>query len=89
MSTGTLQNGEARLLYSSAQIDYIRLWLVKTGLTKEMIPLPYKACMLTSSNLQNWAPVIYKTAADLKKAHKVRTYLLAPQPASSMIPTAD
>ncbi|EIM88114.1 uncharacterized protein STEHIDRAFT_138556 [Stereum hirsutum FP-91666 SS1] len=68
LSIGTLNNGEARLLYSSAQIDYIRLWLVKTGLTKEMIPLPYNACMLTSSNLQNCAPAIFKTAAELKKA---------------------
>lgn len=49
--------------------------MVKTGQTKEMIPLPYKACMLTSSNLQNWAPVIFKTAAELKKANKVSSFL--------------
>lgn len=75
--SGTLNNGEARLLYSMAQIEYIRLWLVKTGLTKDLIPLPYKACMLTASNLQNHAPVVYKTAAELKKAikvHKSRIY---------------
>jgi hypothetical protein len=69
--SGILDNGEARLLFSSAQVEYIRYWLHAMGLTKELIPLPYSDCLLTSSRLQNISPVIYKTGGELHTALKV------------------
>jgi hypothetical protein len=69
--SGTLENGEARLLFSSAQVEYIRYWLHAVGLTKELIPLPYSDCLLTSSRLQNHSPVVYKTGTELRNALKV------------------
>ncbi|KAI9508951.1 hypothetical protein F5148DRAFT_1191684 [Russula earlei] len=71
LSIGTLENGEARLLFSSAQVEYIRYWLHAMGLTKELIPLPYSDCLLTSSRLQNHSPVIYKTGSELRSALKM------------------
>ena len=73
---GTLENGEARLLFSSGQVEYIRYWLHTMGLTKELIPLPYSDCLLTSSRLQNYSPVVFKTGSDLRNALKVATYNL-------------
>jgi hypothetical protein len=69
--SGTLENGEARLLFSSAQVEYIRYWLHTMGFTKELIPLPYSDCLLTSSRLQNHSPVVYKTGTELRSALKV------------------
>jgi hypothetical protein len=69
--SGTLENGEARLLFSSAQVEYIRYWLHAMGFTKELIPLPYSDCLLTSSRLQNHSPVVYKTGIELRNALKV------------------
>jgi hypothetical protein len=71
---GTLENGEARLLFSSAQVEYIRYWLHTMGFTKELIPLPYSDCLLTSSRLQNHAPVIFKTGGDLRNSLKVSRF---------------
>jgi hypothetical protein len=73
---GTLENGEARLLFSSAQVEYIRYWLHTMGFTKELIPLPYSDCLLTSSRLQNHSPVIFKTGGDLRNALKVSVFNL-------------
>ena len=70
--SGTLENGEARLLFSSAQVEYIRYWLHTMGFTKDLIPLPYSDCLLTSSRLQNHSPVVYKTGTELRSALKVR-----------------
>lgn len=63
--------GESRLLFSSAQVDYIRYWLQATGLTKEMIPLPYSDCLLVASDLRNVSTVIYKDGFALRNALKV------------------
>ncbi|KAI0005020.1 hypothetical protein BJV74DRAFT_319238 [Russula compacta] len=71
LSIGTLENGEARLLFSSAQVEYIRYWLHAMGLTRELIPLPYSDCLLTSSRLQNYSPVVYKTGTELRNALKM------------------
>ncbi|KAI0053569.1 hypothetical protein FA95DRAFT_1674104 [Auriscalpium vulgare] len=70
LSIGTMQNGEARLLFSSAQAEYIRYWLHAMGYTKELIPLPYSDCLLTASTLQNYSPVTYKTGPELRQAIK-------------------
>jgi hypothetical protein len=58
-------------MFSSAQVEYIRYWLHAMGLTKELIPIPYSDCLLTSSRLQNHAPVVYKTGGELRSALKV------------------
>ncbi|PPQ99064.1 hypothetical protein CVT24_003624 [Panaeolus cyanescens] len=68
---GTLHTGEARLLFSSAQVDYIRYWLHAMQLTKEMIPLPYSDCLLTKSNLRTVSPVVYPDGFSLRNALKV------------------
>ena len=78
--SGTLDNGEARLLFSSAQVEYIRYWLHTMGLTKRLIPLPYSDCLLTSSRLQNHAPVVYKTGTELRNALKVYPLIAAFRP---------
>lgn len=46
------------------------------GLTKELIPLPYSDCLLTSSRLQNHSPVIFKTGGDLRNSLKVSVFNL-------------
>ncbi|THH19861.1 hypothetical protein EW146_g1404 [Bondarzewia mesenterica] len=70
LTMGILPNGEARLLFSSAQVEYIRYWLHAMSFTKELIPLPYSTCMLTRDGLQTHTPVIYKTALELRNANK-------------------
>ncbi|EGO01874.1 hypothetical protein SERLA73DRAFT_150940 [Serpula lacrymans var. lacrymans S7.3] len=67
---GTLQNYETRLLFSSAQVEYLRYWLHAMGLTKEPISIPYSDCLLTDSNLRHVSPVVYKTGGELKSALK-------------------
>ncbi|KAH9999883.1 hypothetical protein BJV77DRAFT_975193 [Russula vinacea] len=56
-------NGEARLLFSSAQVEYIRYWLHTMGLTKELIPLPYST---TGTELRNALKMIDKNNRKLK-----------------------
>ncbi|KAJ3512539.1 hypothetical protein NLJ89_g3465 [Agrocybe chaxingu] len=68
---GTFETGEARLLFSSKQVDYIRYWLHAMQLTKEMIPLPYSDCMLTEANLRTVSPVVYESGSALHDALKL------------------
>lgn len=68
---GTMLSGQARLLFSSAQVEYIRYWLHAMGLTKTLLPLPSSDYLLNESSIRNWSPVIYRNAAELKKAMKV------------------
>lgn len=68
-----MPSGQARLLFSSAQVEYIRYWLHSMQLTKTLIPLPSSDYLLTASTLRNWSPVIYKDADALKKALKVQS----------------
>jgi hypothetical protein len=68
---GTLQNFETRLLFSSAQVEYLRYWLHAMGLTENLISLPYSDCLLTESSLRHVSPVTFKTKDDLKGALKV------------------
>ncbi|KAH7914204.1 hypothetical protein BJ138DRAFT_1110783 [Hygrophoropsis aurantiaca] len=67
---GTLQNYETRLLFSSAQVEYLRYWLHAMKLTKTLIPLPYSDCLLTTSSLRHVSPVHYKTGGDVRSALK-------------------
>lgn len=72
-SSGFFESGQARLLFSSAQMDYIRYWLHAMGYTKEIVPLPYSDCLLTESDLRNVSTVVYKDGLSLKNAVKVKT----------------
>ncbi|KAG6911186.1 hypothetical protein DXG01_003053 [Tephrocybe rancida] len=72
-SPGTFVTGESRLLFSSAQVDYIRYWLHAMGLTKETIPLPYSDCLLTESSLRSVSKVVYPDGGSLRGAIKVRS----------------
>ena len=71
LSIGTLDNGEARLLFSSAQVEYIRYWLHTMGLTKDLIPLPYSDRLLTPSRLRNHSPIVFETSDNLRKTLKI------------------
>ncbi|KAG9317407.1 hypothetical protein JVU11DRAFT_1606 [Chiua virens] len=64
---GTLQNFETRLLFSSAQVEYIRYWLHAMQLTQNPISLPYSDCLLTESSLRHVSPVNFTTREDLRK----------------------
>ncbi|EPQ59436.1 hypothetical protein GLOTRDRAFT_35133 [Gloeophyllum trabeum ATCC 11539] len=67
---GTLHNGESRLMFSSAQVEYIRYWLHAMQLTKDLIPIPNSEALLTSEHLRNVSPMYYNDASVLKKALK-------------------
>ncbi|KAF8974470.1 hypothetical protein BDZ97DRAFT_25748 [Flammula alnicola] len=71
MYMGTFPTGEARLLFSSAQVDYLRYWLHAMQLTKHIIPLPYSDCLLTESNLKTVSPVVYPDGGSLRNAIKI------------------
>ncbi|KDR83650.1 hypothetical protein GALMADRAFT_86044 [Galerina marginata CBS 339.88] len=71
MYMGTFPTGEARLLFSSAQVDYLRYWLHAMKLTKNVVPLPYSDCLLTESNLKTISPIVYPDGGSLRQAIKV------------------
>ncbi|KAF5387708.1 hypothetical protein D9615_000493 [Tricholomella constricta] len=74
MYLGTFVTGESRLLFSSAQVDYIRYWLHAMQLTKEVIPLPYSDCLLRESDLRSVSPVkIDKNNKRLKGSNPILT----------------
>ncbi|KAJ3488380.1 hypothetical protein NLI96_g2905 [Meripilus lineatus] len=68
---GTFENGEARLLFSSAQVEYMRYWLHAMQLTLKPIPLPAMEYMITQGSLLSCSPSIYRDAPVLKKAIRV------------------
>ena len=72
---GTLPTGQQRLMFSSAQVEYIRYWLHQMGLTKGLLPIPSSDYLLTDSSLRNWSPVTYKDSAQLKKALRVKALI--------------
>lgn len=61
-----------RLLFSSAQIEYIRYWLHAMQLTKEPIPLPSSEYLIQNNDLKQCSPNVYTDAHVLKLAIKVR-----------------
>ncbi|KAJ2936704.1 hypothetical protein H1R20_g387, partial [Candolleomyces eurysporus] len=67
---GTLENGEARLMFSLKQVDYIRYWLHALGMTKEVIPLPYSDCLMTNEELRTVSPITYEDGTALRGALK-------------------
>lgn len=60
-----------RLLFSSAQIEYIQYWLHAMGLTNPQIPIPSSDYLIQANDLTNCSPVVYKDLTALKKANKV------------------
>ena len=68
----SFENGEARLLMSSAQVEYLRYWLHAVGLTKEIIPIPSSEYLIKNSDLAASSPAIYNHTDELKKAVRVR-----------------
>ncbi|KAI0069959.1 hypothetical protein K474DRAFT_1680524, partial [Panus rudis PR-1116 ss-1] len=68
---GTFESGVSRLLFSSAQIKYIRYYIHAMGLTKGLIPIPSSEYLIRMSEMQGCSPVIYNDAQSLKKAIKV------------------
>jgi len=68
---GTLPNGEKRLMFSSAQIEYIQYWLHAMKLTREPIALPSAEYLIQASELQHVSSVVYKNGQEFKKAQKV------------------
>ncbi|KAI0335439.1 hypothetical protein GY45DRAFT_1316760 [Cubamyces sp. BRFM 1775] len=67
---GTFETGEMRLLFSSAQIEYIRYWLHAVGLTQQPIPIPSSEYLILPSDLVSCSPDVYSDPAVLKKAIK-------------------
>ncbi|KAG9042678.1 hypothetical protein FS837_010499 [Tulasnella sp. UAMH 9824] len=63
-------NNEIRLLYSSAQIEYIRYWLYEMGITPQKIPIPRSQYIIPEDQLMNITPRIFKSDSELKKAQK-------------------
>ena len=61
-----------RLLFSSAQIEYLRYWLHTMQLTKAPIPLPSSDYLIQQKDLVNHSPDVYSDASVLKRAIKVR-----------------
>ncbi|KAH9853500.1 hypothetical protein C2E23DRAFT_777126 [Lenzites betulinus] len=67
---GTFENGEMRLLFSSAQVEYMRYWLHAVGLTAQPIPLPASEYLIQASELLTCSPNVYSDATALKRAIK-------------------
>lgn len=59
------------MLFSSAQVDYLRYWLHAMKLTENVVPLPYSDCLLTESDLKSVSTVTYPDGGSLRSALKV------------------
>ncbi|KAJ7929192.1 hypothetical protein B0H13DRAFT_940041 [Mycena leptocephala] len=65
---GTFHDGQARLLFSFAQVDYLRYWLHSMRLTEALISLPYR--MLLESSVATTVPTIFESLSALGAASK-------------------
>ncbi|KAJ7498821.1 hypothetical protein FB451DRAFT_11568 [Mycena latifolia] len=74
---GTFHDGQARLLFSSAQVAYLRLWLYEMRLTANLIPLPYSDCMFV--DVPSVSPKVFESLGALsvtsKKLGRMNQYL--------------
>lgn len=49
LTLGTMKsNNESRMLFSTAQVEYVSYWLYEMGITPQRIPLP-RACYIVST----------------------------------------
>src|SRR5882672_5523947 len=71
-SLGSLPSGQLRLMFSSAQIEYIRYWIHAMKLSTSLLPIPSSEYLLTHSVLRDCSEVYYKSPAELRKGFKVR-----------------
>lgn len=71
---GVFESGEARLLFSSAQVEYIRYYLHAMGLVNDLLPLPSSEYLIRKSDLKSCAPEYFSDAPTMKKRIKVRTF---------------
>ncbi|KAL5508313.1 hypothetical protein ACEPAH_5932 [Sanghuangporus vaninii] len=70
---GTLFNGQSRLMFSSAQVEYLRYLIHAMGFAKKPLPLPSSEYLLIGEKLTNVTTVYLKTPAEIKNAYdKVR-----------------
>ncbi|KAF8195796.1 hypothetical protein K438DRAFT_1968295 [Mycena galopus ATCC 62051] len=67
---GTFHDGQSRLLFSSAQVDYLRYWMHVMQLTENLIPLPYSDCMFLKSSLATAAPTVFESLGALSSTSK-------------------
>lgn len=63
----TLYNGESRLCFSSAQVEYARYYVKAVGLVDIMLPLPSSHYLITKSLINSVSPAFYNDARVLKK----------------------
>ncbi|KAG8891007.1 hypothetical protein FRB98_000016 [Tulasnella sp. 332] len=71
LTLGTMKtNNESRMLFSTAQVEYVRYWLYEMGITPQQIPLPRACYIVTPDMLRSEVQTMYKTAQDLRKALK-------------------
>ncbi|KAJ7590945.1 hypothetical protein C8J56DRAFT_934289 [Mycena floridula] len=62
-------NGQTRLFFSSAQIEYVVNWLYEMGLTKTRVPLPYSDCLVTDAEILV-SKTTYKDGGALRRSIK-------------------
>ncbi|KAF7332087.1 hypothetical protein MKEN_00089200 [Mycena kentingensis (nom. inval.)] len=78
---GTFYDGQARLLFSSAQVDYLRYWMQQMELTEGLIPLPYSDAMFLSEEIPTVVSVVFQSVdaltANSKKLGRLNAYLAA------------
>ncbi|KAG8815093.1 hypothetical protein FRC17_000870 [Serendipita sp. 399] len=67
---GVLPDHESRMLFSSKQVEYLRYWIHAMGLVDRLIPLPHSDYLLTMDVLGSVAPVVIKTAAEMRLQQK-------------------
>ncbi|OCH94131.1 hypothetical protein OBBRIDRAFT_770486 [Obba rivulosa] len=67
---GSFASGEMRLLFSSAQIEYMRYWLHAMQLTPDPIPIPSSEVLLQAGDFMSCSPVVYNDPEKLKRAVK-------------------
>ncbi|KAJ6539438.1 hypothetical protein B0H19DRAFT_1269750 [Mycena capillaripes] len=67
---GTFHDGQARLLFSSAQVDYLRYWMHAMKLIENLIPLPYSDCMFLESSVATVIPTVLENLSALGSTSK-------------------
>ncbi|KAF7301750.1 hypothetical protein MIND_00740600 [Mycena indigotica] len=71
---GTFHDGQARLLFSSAQVDYLRYWMHQMRLTTKLIPLPYSNCMFLNTDIASIEPTVFADLSLLSETSKVLSH---------------
>ncbi|KAJ7180188.1 hypothetical protein C8R43DRAFT_392132 [Mycena crocata] len=76
---GTFSDGQAKLLFSSKQVEYLRYWMKAMMLTPDLIPLPYSDCMFVDSDVTTVSPTVLESLGELsatsKKLGRMNQYL--------------